>query len=309
MIVDSDVRFRHIYMGNLPKHKFERLTLMRLKGRIAVVTGAARGIGRAVAESFAAQGADVVGIDACCRLSSIQHYEIPDLQELTQTGEQVKAHGRRWMQIEADIRDFDRLKDGAAQIETQFGPVDILAGVAGIQAFKPLLEMVDEDWDAQIDINLTGTAKTIRAFAPFMAGRKSGRIILTASTQGRHGMKFGSAYSASKWGLFGLMKSAALELAAHGITVNAVVPGLIDTPLTRNTDRYRQVMQEQKGQVPEGNLETLAADAMTIKTPLKLPWLPAADVAQAYVYLASDDARLVSGAALDVTGGDSAHGI
>ena len=96
---------------------------MRLKGRIAVVTGAARGIGRAVAESFAAQGADVVGIDACCRLSSIQHYEIPDLQELTQTGEQVKAHGRRWMQIEADIRDFDRLKDGAAQIETQFGPV------------------------------------------------------------------------------------------------------------------------------------------------------------------------------------------
>ncbi len=282
---------------------------MRLQGRIAVVTGAARGIGRAVAESFAAQGADVVGIDACHRLSPIQHYEIPDPEQLTETGELVKAHGRRWMQIEADIRDFYRMKDAAAQIETQFGPVDILAGVAGIQAFKPLLEMADQDWDAQIEINLTGTAKTIRAFAPFMAGRKSGRIILTTSTQGRHGMKFGSAYSASKWGLFGLMKSAALELAAYGITVNAVVPGLIDTPLTRNADRYRQVLQEQKGGVPDGNLEALAADSMTTKTPLKLPWLPVADVAQAYVYLASDDARLVSGAALDVTGGDSAHGI
>jgi len=282
---------------------------MRLKGKIAVVTGAARGIGRAVAEAFAKEGADVVGIDASRRLSAIQHYDIPDAEDLAETGALVKSHGRRWLQFEADIRAFPALRAAAAEIEAAFGPVDILAAIAGIQAFKPLLDMEDEDWDGQIDINLTGTAKTIRAFAPAMAARKSGRIILTASTQGRHGMKYGSAYSASKWGLFGLMKSAALEFGAHGITVNAVVPGLIDTPLTRNEDRYRQVMQEQKGQVPEGNLETLAADAMTTKTPLSLPWLPAADVAPAYVYLASDEAKLVSGAALDVTGGDSAHNI
>ncbi len=122
-------------------------------------------------------------------------------------------------------------------------------------------------------------------------------------------MKFCIAYSASKWGLFGLMKSAALEFGAYGIIVNAVVPGLIDTPLTRNTDRFRQVMQEQMGIVPDGDLERLAADAMATKTPLSLPWLPPTDVALAYVYLASDEARLVSGTALDVTGGDSAHNV
>lgn len=282
---------------------------MQLDRKIAIVTGAARGIGRAVAEAFAKAGADIAGIDACARLSGIQHYEIPSETDLAQTGALVKSHGRRWLQIEADIRDFAALKAAASRIEGAFGPVDILAAVAGIQAFKPLLEMSDADWDDQIDINLTGTAKTVRAFAPAMVARKSGRIILTSSTQGRHGMKFGSAYSASKWGLFGLMKSAALEFGAHNITVNAVVPGLIDTPLTRNADRYRQVLQEQKGEAPEGDLEKPAAAAMTAKTPLHLPWLPAAEVANAYVFLASDAARLVSGTSVDVTGGDSAHNV
>jgi len=282
---------------------------MQLTNKIAVVTGAARGIGRAVAAAFATAGADVVGIDACRRLSSTQHYDIPSTHDLSQTGELVETQGRRWLQIEADIRDFTALKVAAARIESQFGPVDILAAIAGIQAFKPLLEMQDEDWDDQININLTGTAKTIRAFAPAMAARNAGRIILTSSTQGRHGMKFGSAYSASKWGLFGLMKSAALEFGAHNITVNAVVPGLIDTPLTRNPDRYTQVLQEQKGEVPDGDLETLAADAMTTKTPLNLPFLPPAEVANAFVFLASAAASLISGTALDVTAGDSAHSV
>jgi NAD(P)-dependent dehydrogenase (short-subunit alcohol dehydrogenase family) len=192
---------------------------MRLNGKIAVVTGAARGIGRAVAEAFAKEGADVVGIDACRRLTAIQHYDIPDEHDLRQTSELVTSHGRRWMQIDLDIRDFIALKEAASRIEAQFGLVDILAAVAGIQAFRPLLEMRDDDWDDQINVNLTGTAKTIRAFAPSMAARKGGRIILTSSTQGRHGMKFGSAYSASKWGLFDLMKSAALDILTTTRTI------------------------------------------------------------------------------------------
>jgi NAD(P)-dependent dehydrogenase (short-subunit alcohol dehydrogenase family) len=116
--------------------------------------------------------------------------------------------------------------------------IDILFANAGIQAFRPFLEMEDADWHIQIDVNLTGTANAIRAFAPAMVRRSSGRIIVTTSTQGRHGTLYGSAYSASKSGIIGMMKSAALELGKYKITVNALVPGLIDTPLTRHEERY-----------------------------------------------------------------------
>lgn len=140
------------------------------------------------------------------------------------------------------------------------------------------------------------------------AARGIGRIIVTSSTQGRHGMCNGSAYSASKWGLLGLMKSAAFELGAHHITVNAVVPGLIDTPLTRNDARYRQTLQEANaGTVPPGPLEPHAVETLTKKTPLGVPWISPDAVAAVYVFLASDAAHMVSGAIYDVTGGDSAH--
>jgi NAD(P)-dependent dehydrogenase (short-subunit alcohol dehydrogenase family) len=104
--------------------------------------------------------------------------------------------------------------------------------------------MDDADWQGQIDNNLTGTANAIRAFGSYLVKRVGGRIIVTSSTQGRHVMKNGAAYSASKWGIIGLMKSAALEFAPHGVTVNADVPGLIDTPLTRHEERYAQALQE-----------------------------------------------------------------
>jgi NAD(P)-dependent dehydrogenase (short-subunit alcohol dehydrogenase family) len=111
--------------------------------------------------------------------------------------------------------------------------------------------MDDADWQVQIDNNLTGTANVIRAFAPCLVRRGGGRLIVTSSTQGRHGTKYGAAYSASKWGIIGLMKSAALELAKHRITVNAVIPGLIDTPLTRHEERYAQAIEE-AGHTPVG---------------------------------------------------------
>lgn len=185
----------------------------------------------------------------------------------------------------------------------------MLAAVAGIQSFKPLLEMQDADWDDQIDVNLTGTANTLRAVAPQMARQKNGRIILTSSTQGRHGMREGSAYSASKWGLFGLAKSAALELGALGITVNVVVPGLIDTPLTRNQSRYRQALLESTGEIPSGDLEAQVINAQKRKLPLGVPWIEPQEVAGAYVFLASDDARMMTGATVDITAGDSAHNL
>jgi NAD(P)-dependent dehydrogenase (short-subunit alcohol dehydrogenase family) len=157
-------------------------------------------------------------------------------------------------------------------------------------------------------VNLTGTANAIRAFAPYLVSRGGGRIIVTSSTQGRHGMKFGAAYSASKWGIIGLMKSAALELGLHGITVNALIPGLIDTPLTRHKERYAQTLED-GGRAPTGTAtdEVEARKILASKTPLGVPWIDVDNVAPVVVFLASDAARMVSGATYDVTAGDSAR--
>lgn len=168
--------------------------------------------------------------------------------------------------------------------------------------------MDDVDWRTHIDVNLTGTANAIRAFAPHFVKRGGGRIIVTTSTQGRHGTKYGAAYSASKWGIIGLMKSAAAELGVHGITVNAVVPGLINTPLTRHEERYAQILED-AGKKPKGTSldEETAKKILIAKTPLGVPWIEPEDVASAVVFLASDAACMVSGATYDVTAGDSAH--
>jgi len=142
-----------------------------------------------------------------------------------------------------------------------------------------------------------------------MVKRSSGRIIGTTSTQGRHGMMYGTAYSASKWGIIGLMKSTALELGKYNITVNALVPGLIDTPLTRHEERYAQAL-EVAGRPPTGNLQKDEEDAKKIlqaRSPLGVPWIDPADLAPVVVFLASDWARTISGATYDVTGCDSAN--
>ena len=281
----------------------------RVSGKVAVVTGAARGIGRASAALLAQEGADVVGIDIAGAVSPTLEVTPATAAELEETGRMVQASGRRWLAITLDQRDMAALRDAAGQVKQHFGGLDVLFANAGIQAFKPLLQMEDADWHAQIDVNLTGTANVLRAFAPLLVERGGGRIIVTSSTQGRHGTKFGAAYSASKWGILGLMKSAALELGAHGITVNAVVPGLIDTPLTRHEGRYAQALQE-GGKNPSGDPaedEEQAKKALLAKTPLGVPWIEPEDVAPAVLFLASDAARMASGAALEVTGGDSAH--
>jgi NAD(P)-dependent dehydrogenase (short-subunit alcohol dehydrogenase family) len=149
----------------------------------------------------------------------------------------------------------------------------------------------------------------LRVFAPLLVKRGGGRIIVTSSTQGQHGTKFGSSYSASKWGIIGLMKSAALELGAHNITVNAVIPGLVDTVLTRHEDRYAQAITE-GGSEPTGDPredEPKAIEALRAKTPLAVPWIEPRDVAPLVVFLASDEARMVSGTSFAATAGDSAH--
>ena len=280
-----------------------------LSGKVAVVTGAARGIGRCAAVALARAGADVVGIDLCAAASPIDTFPPATRADLDRTGEIVSATGRRWMAMAEDQRDIAALRAAAARIREAWGGVDILFANAGIQAFKPLLEMADADWHDQIDNNLNGTANTLRAFAPLMVTRGGGRIIVTSSTQGQHGTLNGASYSASKWGILGLMKSAALEFGRYGITVNAVVPGLVDTALTRHEDRYAQVI-EVGGKQPSGDEardEATAARALAAKLPAGVAWLEPDAIAPAVVFLASDAAAMISGTSLAVTGGDSAN--
>jgi len=290
--------------GDVPRRQPGDLT-----GRVAVVTGAARGIGREAAVALAGRGASVAGIDIAGPVSPILDFAPATADDLAWTGNAVREAGGQWLQAIADQRDIGAVRSAAALIERELGGVDIIFANAGIQAFKPILEMDDPDWHDQIDVNLNGTANVLRVFAPLLVKRGGGRIIITSSTQGEHGTKFGAAYSASKWGLIGLMKSAALELGSHGITVNAVIPGLIDTALTRHEDRYAQAISS-GGQQPTGEVEQdqeTARKLLAAKSPLGVPWIDPADVAPVVAFLASDEARMVSGASFAVTAGDSAN--
>jgi NAD(P)-dependent dehydrogenase (short-subunit alcohol dehydrogenase family) len=279
----------------------------RLHGKAAIITGAARGIVRAAAVAFAREGADVMGIDIAGPVSATLDVVPATQTELAETGRLVEAAGARWCDAQLDQRDLNALRAAAEKAHTTFGRLDILFANAGIQGFKAILDWDDADWHDTIDVNLSGTCNAIRAVAPYMVKNGGGRIIVTASTQGRHGTKYGAAYSASKWGIIGLMKSASLELGQYGITVNAVVPGLIDTPLTRHRDRYAQAADEFESKKPTAELEADAEKKLIAKSPLGIPWIEPEAIAPVVVFLASDDAAMVSGATYDVTGGDSAN--
>ncbi len=279
-----------------------------LSGKIALVSGAARGIGRSSAIALARAGAAIVGTDIAGPVDASLEVVPATVAELEETGRQVSALGGRWLGLTFDQRDIAAVRGAAARV-AEFGGLDILFANAGVQAFKPLLEMVDADWHTQIDVNLSGTANMLRIFAPMLVARGGGRIIVTSSTQGRHGTKFGAAYSASKWGLIGLVKSAALELGTYGVTVNCVIPGLIDTPLTRHEQRYQQALQT-AGKTPTGDEakdEATAREGLVAKTPLGVPWIDPDDIAPTIVFLASEGARMITGASFEVTGGDSAN--
>ncbi|HEY0369866.1 MAG TPA: SDR family NAD(P)-dependent oxidoreductase, partial [Chthoniobacterales bacterium] len=278
-----------------------------LEGKSALVTGAARGIGRAICVALAAAGADVLGFDICAVAAPNLVYEPATPDDLEQTGKLVYEMKRKWIGVKADVRDIPAMKAAVDRAIKEFGKLDIVIANAAIQMYGPLAELTDENWKNVIDVNLNGAANTLRAAIPHMLSRKNGRLIIISSGQGRHGFKNGSAYSASKWGVIGLMKSAALELGKDNITVNCVEPGLVDTALTRNPGRWKEALKEAGHEVKGEPTEQDVIAARMPRAVQGIPWMQPDEVAPAVVFLCTDAASRVTGATYDATAGDSAH--
>lgn len=211
----------------------------RLQGQVAIVTGAARGIGRACAVALAREGCDVMALDIAKQIDSVK-YPLAKPEELAETDQQIKALGRRSITMQADVRDITQMRAAIERAIREFGKVDIMVPNAGICTYVPSLDrMTDAEWDDVIDVNLSGVARTMRAVIPHMRERKQGRIIVVNSTNSRFGSPGSPSYNASKSGVLGLVKCVAAEVAKDNITVNAVNPTGVRTMMTQNDEARR----------------------------------------------------------------------
>lgn len=269
------------------------------EGRVALVTGAARGMGRSHAVALAERGADVVLCDACCDMATVA-YPLGTKDDLAETASLVEAAGRDAMTFTLDVRDRSALDTAVEEVKSRFGRLDILIANAGVSAPVPVLGGDPEVWDDVIGINLTGVYNSIRAVAPSMASQRWGRIVATASMLGRSSSPTQAAYVASKWGVIGLVKAAAQDLAARGITVNAVAPGNIDTTMARNEALFRMVRPDLENPTAED-----AAAALQMLHLQPIPWIAPQEVTDAVMFLLG--AEHITGSVIDVNAGASAR--
>jgi SDR family mycofactocin-dependent oxidoreductase len=203
-----------------------------LEGRVAFITGAARGQGRAHAARLASEGADIIAIDICAPVSDAITYPAATPEDLNETVQEVEATGRKILARQVDIRDSAALRQVVADGVEQFGRLDILVANAGVLSWGRLWELSDDQWETVIDVNLSGTWRTIRAAVPAMidAGH-GGSIIVVSSAAGLRATPGNGHYAASKHGLTALTNTLALELGEYGIRVNSIHPYSIDTPM------------------------------------------------------------------------------
>ncbi|SDC90728.1 mycofactocin-coupled SDR family oxidoreductase [Actinokineospora iranica] len=267
-----------------------------LRGQVALITGAARGIGRATAVALARAGAHIVALDIAAPTAIKVDYPLGSEAELAETARAVRALGRRCTTVKADVRDAARLQEVAAQAVREYGRLDIAVANAGVNTYSPLADMSPRQFADVIDVNLVGVANTMRAVIPHLVARKSGAIIVVSSSEGRHGAPQLAHYQAAKWGAIGLVKAVATEVGPSGVRVSGVAPTGVRTPFVLNEATY-----EWAGGTGPEDLDRALRSYNTQPVGLIEP----SDVADAITFLASPRARYISGTVLDVTAGAS----
>ena len=243
---------------------------MELEGKVALITGSAQGIGKAIALLLASHGADIVVSDI-------------NIEKAQETKREIEELGRRSMAIKVDVSRLEEVEHMVEEIIKEFGKIDILINNAGITRDKLILRMTEEDWDLVINVNLKGTFNCTKAVIKYMSRQKSGKIVNIASVVGEMGNPGQANYSASKAGVIGFTKTIAREYAQRGINVNAIAPGYIETPMTEVLPD--KVREDLKRMIP---MERLGKPE---------------DVAQAVLFLVSEASNYITGQVLNVNGG------
>ncbi|MGC5614910.1 mycofactocin-coupled SDR family oxidoreductase [Georgenia sp. Z1491] len=272
----------------------------RLEGKVALVSGGARGQGRSHALRLAEEGADIITFDVVAPIDGVE-YPAPTAEDLAETVAQVEALDRRIVARTADVRDWAAVKavvdEGVAELG---GRLDVVSASAGIFTFgTPAVEESEESWDTMLDINLKGVWRTVKAAAPHMieAGN-GGSVVLTSSTAGLQGTANVGSYTAAKHGVVGLMRTLALELGTHRIRVNTVHPTAVSTPMVLNDALYRLFapdLENPTEDVFRERIEALHALPVSAVEPV--------DISNAIVWLSSEEARYVTGTEIKVDAG------
>jgi (+)-trans-carveol dehydrogenase len=271
----------------------------RVEGKVAFITGAARGQGRSHAVRLAQEGADIIAVDICKQIESVA-IPLSTPEDLAETADLVKAHDRRIYTAEVDVRDYAALKAAVDAGVEQLGRLDIVVANAGIgNGGNTLDKTSEEDWTDMIDVNLGGVWKTVKAGVPhILSGGRGGSIILTSSVGGLKAYPHTGHYVAAKHGVVGLMRTFAVELGHHMIRVNSVHPTNVNTPLFMNEPTMKLFRPDLENPGPED----LKAIAQMMHT-LPVGWVEPEDISNAVLFLASDESRYVTGVTLPVDAG------
>ena len=273
----------------------------RVEGKVAFITGAARGQGRSHAVRLASEGADIIAVDLCEDIDSVtRFYPLATEADLQETVKEVEALDRRIVATRADVRDFDGLKAALDDGVAQLGHVDIVSANAGIFIFGDQTHLVTEgDWADVLDVNLTGVWHTCKAVIPHLIEQGTGgSIILTSSVAGLKGLPHVAPYTASKHAVVGLMRTLANELASHRIRVNTVHPTGVATDMILNQAAFQLFLPDMEAPTQEQ-----AAEVFRSTNALPVPWVEPVDISNAVLFLASDEARYITGTELKIDAG------
>ena len=272
----------------------------RVEGKVAFITGAARGQGRSHAVRLAEEGADIIAVDVCGPISQDSRITPATPDDLAETADLVKGLDRRIVTAEVDVRDYAALAAAVDSGVGQLGRLDIVVANAGIGNGGHTLDKTSEvDWDDMIGVNLSGVWKSVKAAVPhLLSGGRGGSVILTSSVGGLKAYPHTGHYIAAKHGVIGLMRTFAVELGEHSIRVNAVCPTNVNTPMFMNDGTMKLFRPDLQQPGPE-DLK-VAAQFMHV---LPIGWVEPADISNAVLFLASDEARYITGVPLPVDAG------